>query len=474
LGTLHHCEQGPVENLKHIVTAPTAVPDPSTEPVLDLSILLRELPGLVRRQRNSVVGALTATLGMGLLYLLFAEPVYNVGARLLVQHRDLPLQEQDRTIRGGTFLATQAEIINSPAVIRSALASVPPSSDYDGTDDERLQIVLASFGVTPVDRTNVLTLSHWSPVPEEAARILDATIESYRNFVRKTGRAESDALEILTRKEKELRKELSVAEDRYRAFRAESGLVGKDAQAFDAPQVMLARLGEQLIEARTNRVGLEARLEAAKSRSPATRSNGTPEKPTDGAARPSPNAMGAGLDADVSKIEGELWQAKMRVSGLLQNYGDAHPRVREARQEVTMWEGRLAGSMNAERSQLERELRAARKAEWHLKALYDGELSNSKTLDSQQREEQQLADEVHRIRELHQSMLGELRDWELSLEAVTQIEGGIDVRILEEPGLRVEKVWPSPALVLGPVGFVGLAGGLLLAVIRDRSDSRPA
>jgi hypothetical protein len=149
------------------------------------------------------------------------QPQKSHCTRLLVQHRDLPLQEQDRTIRGGTFLATQAEIINSPAVIRSALASVPPSSDYDGTDDERLQIVLASFGVTPVDRTNVLTLSHWSPVPEEAARILDATIESYRNFVRKTGRAESDALEILTRKEKELRKELSVAEDRYQAFRAE-------------------------------------------------------------------------------------------------------------------------------------------------------------------------------------------------------------------------------------------------------------
>jgi uncharacterized protein involved in exopolysaccharide biosynthesis len=229
-----------------------------------------------------------------------------------------------------------------------------------------------------------------------------------------------------------------------------------------------------VIEARTKRVGLEAQLEAAKSRTAAlaSRSNGVPGKPNGGAGRTPADGIGAGLDADVSKIEGELWQAKMRVSGLLQNYGDAHPRVREARQEVAMWEGRLAGSMDAERSQLEGELRAARKAEWNLKALYDGELTNTKTLDSQQREEQQLEGEVQRIRELHQSMLGELRDWELSLEAVTQIEGGIDVRILEEPGLRIEKVWPSPALVLGPVGFVGLAGGLMLAVIRDRSDSR--
>ena len=452
---------------------------------LDLSILLRDLPGIALRRKDYIICALVASLTLGVAYLLVATPIYHVGARILVQLRDLPLQEQDRSTRRGTFLRTQAEIINSPAVIRGAL-EVVPFADFEGTERDRLELALKSFGVTPVDGADVLTLSFRSSNLDEAIQFVAATIVSYRQFVRETGNTELEALQILARREKELREALMVTEERYREFRAQSELVGSEDQVFSASKAMLTRLGDQLVEAKARRLDLESQLEAALAgERKAARPGDTIEITVEGrrsnetsgatglAGDGEPGESMAGLSADAEKIEEELWLAKVRLAGLLQSFGDAHPHVREARQQAAMWEARHTESLAAKRGEIERELRVAKEAVWRLDGLYRGEFAKTKTIDSQQLEVQQLEENLKRDREIHQAILSKLQDWELSHEAVTQSQGGIDVRTLEGPGLREAKVWPNPVLVLGPCGFIGLVGGLLVAIIIDRVGRRP-
>lgn len=442
----------------------------------DPSILLRELPELVQRRKSIVIGSLVASIALGVSYLLFATPIYSVGARLLVQHRDLPLQEENRSTRSGKFLGTQGEIISSPAVIGTAMESVP-FADFEGTEQERLAEVLETFQVTPVDGTNVLTLSYWSANPDEGTRLVDATIESYRRFVREADHTESQAIGILTKKEKELRAELNALKSRYEEFQGQKGGVGSNEQTMAASRSMLDRLAAELVEARSRRFELAARVEAERSTRRALLSSASGQDGSGDGASVSPvrpagdqaNPATAGLAESSQGIEQELWQARMSVNALAQTHGDAHPEMLEARQQVAMWEDRLRENLDSERVHLESELASARSAERGLNAQYNRELARIESLDVQQLEGRQLREEMERVRQSHQTMRNRLKQAELNLEASTVLGGGVLIRTLESPGLRVSKVWPNVVLVLGPCAFVGLIGGILLATIIDRA-----
>jgi uncharacterized protein involved in exopolysaccharide biosynthesis len=362
---------------------PEILADRVGHPEWDPSIELHLLPGLLWRRKGWVIAAVLLSMGLGIAYMRSVTPVYNVRARLLVELRELPLQERSRLPRAGKFLATQAEIIHSPAVIGPAMASVS-LAPFEGSEEEHLASVLSSFTVTPVDRTNVLVLSYFGPNPDDGVRLVEATIESYRGFVHKNNQAETHALDILTRKEQELREDLGALEAQYAAFRTDSGLVGSNQEFLRASRGTLNMLETQMAEARIRRLDLEAETNA-----------------------------------------------------------------------------------------LEREVEAARIAERALNDQYSRELARVKALDSQQIEGRRILSEMERVREVHQWTLVKLNQWELTQEAVTQLEGGVQIRMLEGPGVP-SKVWPKPLLILGPCLLVGLVGGFLLALIVDYARPRIA
>ena len=66
------------------------------------------------------------SLLLGVAYLLLVDPEYDLGARLLVEEKGLPLELGQPAPRDKVFLPTQAEIIRSPAVIDRAVKLCSP------------------------------------------------------------------------------------------------------------------------------------------------------------------------------------------------------------------------------------------------------------------------------------------------------------------------------------------------------------
>ena len=91
-----------------------------------------ELLDVVWRRKWLVAGCVAISVLLGAVYVYQAEPVYSVQARVLVQPHGWPLDDGAEARREKEFLATQAEIISSPAVIERGLADGQAVIDVRG------------------------------------------------------------------------------------------------------------------------------------------------------------------------------------------------------------------------------------------------------------------------------------------------------------------------------------------------------
>ena len=82
----------------------------------DTTIKISELLVTAWRRKWLVVGCVGVSLALGYAYLERQDTVYQIKARLLVQEARPLLQSNSRIRKDEDFLATQAEIVRSPAV----------------------------------------------------------------------------------------------------------------------------------------------------------------------------------------------------------------------------------------------------------------------------------------------------------------------------------------------------------------------
>ncbi|HET6305191.1 MAG TPA: Wzz/FepE/Etk N-terminal domain-containing protein [Myxococcota bacterium] len=436
----------------------SAAPPPPPPPVEEdpLSVFLRDLPGIAWRGRGWVLGSLALVLALGIFYLAYATPVYNVGAQLLVERRASPLDMADRLRGGSNFLATQTEIIHSPTILGVALAAVPelttPPPDLEpGAFFDPVSKELRALSATPIVGTDVLSISYRTSSPALGVRLLENLITTYRDYIVALEQSpHSEALALLVRREQELRAQLVGLETQYQALRRQSESFGEGGGALGVQRSVLERQAQMLIEAKGRRIEAENRLAALRNSY-------------------SPGGGHTGVSGSDSALEQELWRAESHLAQLMQNYSEIHPEVQTVRQQIATLKRQLAESSTAA---LEREFEAATGTEQRMVALYERELEKGKSLDVHRVKEDQLLAEVRSLAAVHDAALAKLKEVELETEARAEGGAGVVVRVLEGPAADEEAMWPRPELVLLPCALVGLMGGLGLAVVLDRVNGR--
>jgi uncharacterized protein involved in exopolysaccharide biosynthesis len=421
-----------------------------------LSVFLRDLPGIAWRGRAWVLGCLAFVLALGVLYLAFATPVYNVGTQLLVQRRASPLDMADRLQGGSSFLATQTEILHSPTIVEPALEAVPelttPPPDLEpGVTFDPVSKVLRGLTATPITGTDVLSVSYRTSNPPVGVRLLESIVSTYRDYIVALEQSpHNEALALLMRREQELRDQLAGLEARYEALRRQSESMGEGDAALSVQKSVIERQAQMLIEARSRRIDVENRLAALRL------SN-------------SPGGGHTGVSGSDSALEQELWRAESRLAQLMQNYNDIHPEVQMVRQQIVTLKRQLSESSAAA---VQRELQAAIGTEQRMSALYDREVEKGKALDVHRVKEEQLLTEIRSLTTVHDAAMAKLKEVELESEARAEGGAGVVVRVLEAAAADDEVMWPRAELVLLPCALVGLMGGLGLAVVLDRLQGR--
>jgi uncharacterized protein involved in exopolysaccharide biosynthesis len=426
-----------------------------------LSIFLRDLPPLAWKWRRYVALTAFGSMALGVLYLMLATTLFGVSSLILVQNRETALQQYGVVRDGSAFLATQAEIIHSPPIVREALESsgigfpAPepglldrvrgwlPLPEGEAPDLERLNvgISLAALQATPVLGTEVIALNYRTDDPGTGVIFIEAVIKSYEQYVRGLEQGgHRDALTLIEAEEATRRGELEVLEKEYETLRAGTGTLGDENEG--VLSVQKARLeghATMLVEAQTDRIRLENELRSARS-----------------------SVNSAEVDT--------LRQAELRLAELRRGYSERHPEVRAAREQVEVLRAPLPQAAAGLASELERRLRAARDTERHLTQLYENEFRKSKAVDMDRLHERRLADQVASARVAHEASLKMLHEKRLTVEAMAQEGAGVVVRTLEAPEVLEDALWPRPVPVLFCCMVIGGLAGLGLAVVMERAQ----
>jgi succinoglycan biosynthesis transport protein ExoP len=293
----------------------------------DGGIDLADLIAILWRRKRALAASVLAMVAVGVIYLVQAQPLYQVEARLLVEHQDrlpgepsLPGRE---TQQEKNFLATQAEILRSPEVVRRAIERFGLRPPVEPVVDP-VAAIIESLTVSPVLGTNVLWISFRSPNANEAARTVQGLVETYQQFVlERKQAAHVDTVRLLTETEQKLRGELETLEQAYRVRRQDQPVV---AEASDE-------------DTSRDKVSLISLTTGGEDQAKGTPGDGSPTIVPEA----DPNGRW-----NAAAIQEELARAEVRHMELSRSYGPKHPNVQAARQQIDIWMRLLSERLEAE------------------------------------------------------------------------------------------------------------------------------
>ena len=173
----------------------------------DNSVDLLKLVQKTWQRKWWLLPCLSVSLSLGFAFLLLAERLYSVEARLLVEQKGLPLDREGPARQEAEFLATQAQIIRSPAVVRDVARAFPPLPLPEGTD--AVTEMIENLSVSPLVGTNVIRIAFRSADSGHAVSTVDGIIRAYQEY---SGETELDSyvevLRLLSQTEGDLRRDL--------------------------------------------------------------------------------------------------------------------------------------------------------------------------------------------------------------------------------------------------------------------------
>jgi uncharacterized protein involved in exopolysaccharide biosynthesis len=427
-----------------------------------------------RGRRFLALGALLG-FGFGVAYLIATDAIYVVKTVLHVELRKSVIRDSDAR-PGSSYVGTQAEVIQSPAMIAEAIRAIGlPEADPGllgrvkawvkslnpfgsaPPRDPLEQAVLATLPLlqaSPVLGTDVMAVTLRTRAPERGVRFLEALTASYQVYVRENeASAHREGLGVLREREAELAAQIAALSERYQAAQAATRSLGDGQDVLAVQRMGLEEHARARVEAQRRRIDLENELAALRE-------------------------MGDARVAPSREIQDELVRAEAALAELRAKASDRHPDVAQMEQRVEGLRDQLRFAAKARIEQLEREVRAARRTESALAGLYDGEWQKAKELEAESASVKKLRDEIGRLEEQRNAVLALMGEKELAVLAAQSGENsGTLVRVLEAPSVPPSPVWPLAIPVLFGCSVVGLAGGLgfaLFSIWRAREEAEPA
>lgn len=454
-------------------------------------------PNLLRvawQRKSLILLGLVAGLVLGALYYAQCVPVYQSGTQVLVVKKRpdvLPIEGSRMSYSAyEDYLATHMVLIRSPVIVGRAVKkhNLGSLKSFEGQGDPTGAIIGSitaardqkdAYGMY----NNILNISYKGIVPEDCGTILNAVVDSYKDFLEETYRNVSeDAVQLITKAQKVLEKDLAEKQEAYRKFRLETPLLWKGKDGTNIHQERLSNIEAKRSALLVRQAELRGRLKAVEDALKAGRSRAElvqllydPSKSTSPTGPALPNAH-----------EDDLVKLRLEIEVLRQDYGPDHPLVKSTAKRINVLEGFLLGQANARSGlgddkgkggnlrlqdpveyyvqSLRHELQDLRTQDETLTALFKEENDATQKLIKDELQETMLREDIAQTKQLYDSIVKSLQQID-----ILQDFGGYDAKVISPPG-RGFKVEPKQFPIFSMAAFLGLLGGVGLAYLAEISD----
>ena len=409
------------------------------------------------------------------------EPIYQARARLLHQANDsesTALPGLEGASRRESKLDNQIEIIKSSAIAEEVIERL----DLRNDEGEVLSTggFLSNLTVNSLGDTDILEISYDSPNPEEAANVVNAVMDAYRESNIEINRAQATAeREFIESQLPETEQELETEEERLRQFKEENNIIALEEEASSTVNI-LSNLDRQIIEAQASLDDSRTRIEQL------TQRLGLPPQDAILASSLSESESVQTVLKDYQELEAELAQKRAR-------YQPDHPVIQSLEEDraalASLLEERvnnvlqeelpaeeISGDFNLQLSSMKIDL---------VQDLVDAEINYSAqvskieglreeqqqyqnrkaTLPQLEQNQRQLQRQLQASQSTYEALLKRLQEVRI---AENQTQG--NARIVEAASAPDNPISPRIALNLALAGILGAMLGIATALIVDARD----
>ena len=419
------------------------------------------------RRKWTIIFPTIIAVAAGAAYAFNAKEVFESTANLLVVRRQNSTEVR-KAADERYFLATQAEVMGSAKIVSMAFDRLGRRMSLPM--EEQLEFIR----VSPMDDTDIMSVTVRDPDPKKADELVGAIVETYTDYVRNVDEERStESVAAIVRRERELSDELATAREEYVRLRSDSPLVGIDGDGIKIQMTQLEQIAGQLASATNLRIDLDNQVQLAQNnRAPVGRANAANFRLTS-ATRPA-GGSGYSEDLQTTQIMNDLRAARNELTEYSRRFGENHPRAKAAGEKVQSLTQEMQSHNTRMAEAIDQQLKAATTLEQKLKSEYDELLKTTKMMDQYIVEEGRLTQRIQQLDETRQVLVTTLAQARLAESELSNGLGSIDVRSLDGPVRIIEKVWPRPSLVLGLAGLLGLGLGFLIAICTEPNAAESA
>ena len=462
---------------------------------------------LLRRRRGTILVVLGLTVGATVIWLLITPPTYSATATLRIEKEEprvltfdevakqidpLPdaLLTQQRLLQSRTLAnrvierlalaqhpdfqgddrhdVLRAWMERGRAWVREQVAAwwpppPPPASPRDGLVMESpfTRAFQSRLAVEPVRGSRLVKVSFESRDPALAARVANSLSDSFveQSLESKvtSGRYASG---FLAKQLGDARARLEGAEVKLNVFLKANGinfvspatLMGRGNSAGTERQDLitqqLATLSDALLKARGDRITKESLVQQARSRDI--------------------DALPAVLQSPlIVKLRGDLGTLEAEYQQLSQTFRPEYPRMRQLQKSIGEMRAQIRGEVERIVKGLETDFLAARENERQVEVAMGQQRGEALKLGDKMVEYNILRRDVDAGRELYTSLLTRLKETQISADLLTS-----PISVVDRAEVPLRPSRPRKGVSLLLAGVLGLLGGIVAAVISDRSDRR--
>ena len=414
------------------------------------------------RQRYVVIACVgLAVLAAG-FYLLLATPIYRSQASLYVQPASGAVITRDESGRatgpGEINLFREADRIVSTPILAHTLGdpSMQDLATFQDVDN-RLDYLMAHLAVDVGAKNDLLTVSFDSPVADDAAKIVESVVQSYKAFQTKKSRTTTDhLLEVLGNERRSLEEALQAKSTEMVDFKRQRGVLFNEKDRGDINLERVKALSAALTTAQLETLNAKSAYEEA-IRPIANDA----EKLNAVAQIQAHNGFTPVSSVEEATLRAELFRQQTQLGDMQQHYLPNHPAVRTLQKRVDQLNIAYVAAM-------ERRWRSAEKRETELQSTFDEQqklaIDRSADAVAYARLEQDLKNKELQV----QTIDKQIRDLNLSEAA----QPGVDVQVVEPARVPERAFAPNNKKTIAIGLVLGLIAGLGLACVRDWLDPR--
>jgi polysaccharide biosynthesis transport protein len=414
---------------------------------------------IVWRQRTVVAITAGISLVLAVLYLLISTRYYTGYSKLFVQQAGagIPGMEAHAAQDPEAFLYTQREIVQSTPVVAMTLGApgIRDLRTFAGQDNT-FSYFKNSLTVDVGKKDELLSLEFDTPYKDEAVRIVDTLVTSYKDYQSKQrSSSASDMLDFLKQEVEQKTKELSRKQEELAAFEAKHGLLSSRDGKTNIVKQQLDNLTAALTAAQLETINAKTAWDDINR----TVLN-TPQRQEQFKKYHDDNAGFSQTAVDDATLRSQILQAEASLGVYRQKYGPKHPAILNLQYAIDQLNIQYANAVY-------RRWESAKGKEEDLKASFDKQQHDAIAQSNLVVAEANLMNAVDGLQK-------DLKDLNEKFQSVklSQRGGAPTIQVLEPPSVSRVPTRPHVLQNLALALLGGMMVGCGIACVRDWYDFR--